>query len=70
MFRLGRLTATRLPRAGSLALLMILLVAAFAGAPRRAALAQAEPQFQHMITVAAGGSARPHNVSVAAACFP
>ena len=62
MFRLGRLTATRLPRAGSLALLMILLVAAFAGAPRRAALAQAEPQFQHLITVDAGGFARQDKV--------
>ena len=62
MFRLGRLTAIRLPRAGSLALLMILLVAAFAGAPRRAALAQAEPQFQHLITVDAGGFARQNKV--------
>ncbi len=62
MLHLGRLTATRLPRAGSLALLMILLVAAFAGAPRRAALAQAEPQFQHLITVDADGFARQNKV--------
>jgi len=49
-------------RLGGASLFIGLLVAAFGGAPRQAALAQGQPQYQHALTVDANGFARQDKV--------
>ena len=49
-------------RLGGASLFIGLLLAAFRGAPPRAASAQGQPQYEHLITVAANGFARQDKV--------
>jgi hypothetical protein len=49
-------------RLGGASLFIGLLLAAFGGAPRRAVVAQGQPQYQHIITVDANGFARQDKV--------
>ena len=49
-------------RLGGASLFIGLLLAAFGGVPRRAAVAQGQPQYQRLITVAANGFARQDKV--------
>lgn len=62
MFRSGRFNGAWLRRAGSLMLLLLLWVLALGRAPGETALAQGNPQYQHLITVDANGFARRDKV--------